>query len=155
MLVAGCQGSEISVNHTGAPTAADKHEFSLASLLAKDADATVLVVGMLVLREESDPKFGTSCCEGEGNDRDGYVHSLGFLSMNQCRVVIGFPGLTNRCGAVSKFPPCNWRWSRPLLPQPPPQRNLSSLWSCQEDSSTSLRGNQIPESMPCCGQDVS
>eukprot|EP01043_Picozoa_sp_COSAG02_P067175 COSAG02_NODE_10700_length_1881_cov_1.002806_1_plen_59_part_10 len=59
MVVAGCQGSEISVNHTGAPAAADKREFALASSLAKDADATVLVVGMLVLRENSDPKFGT------------------------------------------------------------------------------------------------
>ena len=43
----------------------------MAASLAKDADATVLVMGMLVLRQNTDPKFGTSCCEGEGNDRDG------------------------------------------------------------------------------------
>ena len=48
-----------------------QREFSLAASLAKDADATVLVMGMLVLRQNTDPKFGTSCCEGEGNDRDG------------------------------------------------------------------------------------
>ena len=75
--VTGCQGSNISVDHTGLPNAADMHEFELASSLAKDADATVLVVGMLVLREPTDPKFGTSCCEGEGNDRDGCVLKLG------------------------------------------------------------------------------
>lgn len=75
--VTGCQGSNISIDHSGPLTAADMREFELASSLAKDADATVLVVGMLVLREATDPKFGTSCCEGEGNDRDGCVLKIG------------------------------------------------------------------------------
>ena len=55
----------------GAPTASDKREFALAASQAKAADATVLVVGMLVLRDTNSPLFGTSCCEGEGNDRPG------------------------------------------------------------------------------------
>jgi len=79
--VSGCEGSNISVDHDGLPTAEDKREFALAVSQAQDADATVLVVGMLVLRDNKDPKFGTSCCEGEGNDRDGcdFGHVLIFV----------------------------------------------------------------------------
>ena len=62
-------GSNIST--AGTPTASDKREFALAASQAKAADATVLVVGMLVLRDTNSPLFGTSCCEGEGNDRPG------------------------------------------------------------------------------------
>ena len=126
----GCQGSDISVDHSGLPTAADKREFALASSLATDADATILVVGMLVLREATDPKFGTSCCEGEGNDRDGCA--LG-ASVKTSAIWPALLVSTAGCcdptndgwAAVLKFQPYSWPWSIPSPLQPPPQRSRS------------------------------
>jgi len=61
--VVGCEGSKISTR--GPPRPADKQGFAQAAAQAGAADATVLVMGMLVSRDASQQPGA----EGEGNDR--------------------------------------------------------------------------------------
>ena len=71
--VSGCEGSDIST--AGAPTAKDRSQFALAAAQAGAADATVLVMGMVVDREHDWCGQDRTDCphrpasEGEGNDR--------------------------------------------------------------------------------------